>query len=175
MTLEDDVRKCCDDIEGVRTDAERLKKTCGDDATKDLSTVESKLEHFASEANEVRRQLDAGVRQGLEGLVGRWRSVCDRLRAHLRLIEAKSVLASARRLAGDQYYVAAENELTVALRAVTEARDLLPADDAHLTELVQEIQHAVEDIHAKADSAAATLEKVVACNERLLAEFEQAA
>ena len=174
MTLEDDVRKCCDDIEGVRTDAERLKRTCGDEATKDLSKVESKLERLSKEAGEVRRQLDAGAREGLEGLVSRWRDVRDRLRAHLRLIEAKSVLASARRLAADQYYVAAENELTVALRAVTEARASLPADDAHLAELVGAIQHAVEDIHAKADTAAATLEKVVACNERLLAELEQA-
>lgn len=175
MTLEDDVRKTCEDIAGVRNDAERLKKTCGDEATKDLSSVESKLERFVSEAGEVRRQVDAGVREGLEGLISRWRDARDRLRAHLRLIEAKSVLASARRLAADQYYVAAENELTVALRTVTEARDLMPTDDAHLTELVQEIQRAVEDIHAKADTAAATLEKVVACNERLLAELEQAA
>ena len=175
MTLEEDARKCCDDIENVRTDTARLKKCCAEDAQKDLSTLESKLEGFLTEAKDVRKKLDAGMREGLEGMINRWHSARNRLRAHLQLVEAKSVLASARRLAMDQYYVAAERELTVALRLVTEARDLLSADDTHLTDLVREIEHAVEDIHVKADTTAATLEKVVACNERLLADLAQAA
>ncbi len=175
MTLEEDVRKCCEDIENVQQDTERLKQSCAGDAKKDLSTVEAKLERFLTDARDVRKKLDAGVREGLETLVTRWRSARNRLRAHLHLVEAKSVLASAHRLASDQYYVAAENELTVALRLVNEARDLLPGVDAHVTELVRDIEHAVEDIHAKADTAAATLEKVVACNERLLAEMGEAA
>ncbi len=175
MTLEDEARKCCDDIENVRHDTERLKQSCADEAKKDLSTVEAKLERFLAEAGDVRKKLDTGMRDGLEALVTRWRDARNRLRAHLQLIEAKSVLGSARRLASDQYYVAAENELTVALRLVNQARDLLPGADAHVTELVRDIERAVEDIHAKADTAAATLEKVVARNERLLAEIADAA
>lgn len=175
MTLEDDARKCCADIENVRHHTQRLKERCADDAKKDLSTLEAKLDRFLAEAKDVRNKLDSGMREGLEALVTRLRGAHARLRAHLQLIEAKSVLASARRLAADQYYVAAENELTVALRLVNEACDLLPGADAHVTDLVREIEHAVQDIHAKADTAAATLERVVACNERLLAEIAQAA
>ncbi|MFI5398025.1 MAG: hypothetical protein ACHQ9S_21010 [Candidatus Binatia bacterium] len=175
MTLEDDVRKCCNDIESVRNDTERLKKTCGEEAKKDLSSVEAKMDRFGSEAKAVRSKLDAGVREGLEGLISAWRDARNRVRAHLRLIEAKTALASARRLAADQYYVAAENELTVTLQHVTEARALLPSDDARVAELVEDIQRAVADIHVKADTTAATLEKVFACNERLLAELAQGA
>lgn len=174
MTLEDNARKCCEDIEGVGQDAERLKGSCAEEAKKDLSGFEAKLERFRAEAREVRKKLDAGIREGLEGLIDAWNQTRDRLRAHLRLIDAKSSLASARRLAADQYYVAAESALTTALRQVTEARALLQKEDAHLTELVDAIEHAVNEIHEKADSAATTLEQVVACNERLLGELEQA-
>jgi ElaB/YqjD/DUF883 family membrane-anchored ribosome-binding protein len=175
MTLEDDVRKCCEDIEHVRDDAERLKKTCGEETKKDLSNVEAKMDRFLSEAKDVRQKLDAGVREGREGLLSAWREARNRVQAHLRLIEAKSVFASARRLAADQYYVAAENELSIALRHVTEAQVLLPSDDTRVAELVEDIQRAVADIRAKADTAADTLGRVVACNERLLAELAQGA
>jgi chromosome segregation ATPase len=174
MTLEDNARKCCDDIEGIGQDTERLKGSCAQEAKKDLSSFEARLERFLTEAKEARKKLDAGIREGLEGLIDAWNQARDRLRGHLRLIDAKSSLASARRLAADQYYVAAESELTTALRRVTEARPFLQKEDVHLTELVEEIERAVKEIHEKADTAATTLEKVVASNERLLGKIEKA-
>ena len=172
MTLEDDVRRCCDDIEGVHHDVERVRKSCADDAKPDLSKFESKLEDFRRQAHEARQKLDEGLREGFEGLVAAWREGRDRLRGHLHLIEAKSSLASARRLAKDQYYVAAERELTTALRLIQEARPLMPAEDAHLKELLEEIEHAIEDFRQESKAAAARLETVVITNERLLAELE---
>lgn len=173
MTLEDDVRRCCEDIEGVHNDAERVRKCCADDAKQDLSKFESKLEDFRRQAHEARQRLDSGLREGFEGLVATWREGRDRLHGHLRLIEAKSSLASARRLGKDQYYVAAERELTTALRLIQEARPLLPAKDAHLKELLEQIEPAIEDFKQESQAAAARLESVVATNERLLVELGQ--
>jgi len=173
MTLEDDVRRCWEDIEGVHNDAERVRKSCADDAKPDLSKFDSKLEDFRRQAHDARQKLDSGLREGFEGLVATWREGRDRLRGRLRLIEAKSSLASARRLAKDQYYVAAERELTTALRLIQEARPLLPAADGHLKELLDEIEHAIEDFKQESEAAAVRLESVVTTNERLLVELEQ--
>jgi ElaB/YqjD/DUF883 family membrane-anchored ribosome-binding protein len=173
MSIEDDVRQCCNDIEEVRTDAERVRSTGADSAKKHLDNFDSKFERFLHEAREVRQKLDAGIREGLEGLVTAWRERHTRLRAHLRLIEAENMLASAQRLAKDQYYVAAESGLTSALKLVHEAGALLPAEDAHLTELVQKIERATREIKEEGEAAAARLDSVVETNERLLAELEQ--
>jgi len=173
MSIDDEVRQCCEDIEEVRNDADRVRKAGAEEAKKHLADFDSKLARFLHEAREVRQKLDAGIREGLEGLVNAWREGRDRLRAHLRLIEAESMLASARRLAKDQYYVAAESELTSALRAVREAGRSFPAEDAHLTELVQKIERATRYIKEEGEAAAARLEEVVETNERLLAELEQ--
>ena len=173
MTIEDDVRECCDDIEEVHNDAERLRRDSADEAKEHLAKFDSKLEQFLHDAREVRQKLDAGIREGLEGLVSSWRARRDRLRAHLRLIEAENMLASARRLAKDQYYVAAESELTSALRLVQETGMLLGAEDASLTELVQKIERATREIKEQGQAAAERLESVVETNERLLAELEQ--
>jgi len=83
------------------------------------------------------------------------------------------MLASAQRLARDQYYVAAESELTSALRLVREAGALLPAEDARLTGLVQKIERATREIKEQGQAAAARLEDVVEMNEHLLADLEQ--
>jgi hypothetical protein len=172
MTLEDDVRKCCEDIEGVCKDAERVRKVGNEDAKKHLAHLDSRLERFLAEAREVRRKLDGGIREGLEGLVTAWRDGRDRVSAHLRLIEAKSTLASAERLAKDGHYVAAESAVASALRLVQEARELLGTEDAHLSELVEKIERAIQDIKQEGKAAAARLEEVVAANERLLADLE---
>lgn len=173
MTLEDDVRSCCDDIEGVHDDAQRVRETGAEEAKQHLAKFDSKLEHFLRDAQDVRRKLDAGIREGFEGLVEAWRNTRDRLRGHLGLIEAKSNLASAQRLAKDQYYVAAQSALTTALRQTQEARALLGSEDAHLNELVEKIERVVEDVREQGQAAAERLESVVATNERLLDELEQ--
>jgi predicted RNase H-like nuclease (RuvC/YqgF family) len=174
MTLEDEVRKCCEDIEKLQRETKDLKGHCAEEVKEDVSGLESKLERLLRESRAAGKP-GAPLPQPLEAVLAAWRHGCDRLRTHLKLVEAKSNLASARRLADDQYYVAAESALTTALRQVTDARAALPADDPELTALVQEIERAVADIHAKADSAAATLEKLVAHNEQLLAALDAAA
>jgi len=175
MALEDEVRKCCEDIEQLHRETQDLKGRCAEEAKKDLTGLEGRLNRLLSESRPAAKAPDAAVRQAVEGLLHAWRKGRDRLRTHLKLVEAKSNLATARRLADDQYYVAAESALTTALRQVAEARATLPADDAELTGLVQEIERAVADIHVRADSAAETLEKLVAHNEQLLAAIEKAA
>jgi len=172
MTLEDDVRHCCDDIEGVHDNAQRVRKTGAEEAKSHLAKFDSKIEHFLRDARDVRRKLDAGIREGFEGLVEAWREARDRLRGHLELIEAKSNLASAQGLAKDQYYVAAESALTTALRQAQEAHALLRSEDVHLGELVKKIERAVEDVREQGQAAAEQLESVVATNERLLEELE---
>ncbi len=173
MSIEDEVRQCFEDIEDVRNDAERVRKADAENAKKHLAKFDSKFDRFLHDAREVRQKLDAGVREGLNGLVTAWRERRDRLRAHLRLIEAENMLASAQRLARDQYYVAAESALTSALRLVQESCALMPAEDAHLTEMVHKIEHATRDIKEEGQAAAARLEGVVEMNERLLADLEQ--
>jgi hypothetical protein len=173
MSIEEDVRECCDDIEDVRNDAERVRKAGAEGTKQHLAKFDSKLERFLHDARDVRQKLDAGIREGLDGLVTAWRGRRDRLRAHLRLIEAENMVASAQRLAKDQYYVAAESELTSALRKVHEAGPLLPAEDAHLGELVDKIERATRAIKEQGQAAAERLEGVVEINERLLAELEQ--
>ena len=116
MSIEDDVRQCCDDIEDVRNDAARVRMAGAEDAKQHFAKFDSKLDRFLHEAREVRQKMDAGVREGLDGLLTAWRDGRNRLRAHLRLIEAENMLTSAQRLARDQYYVAAESALTSALR-----------------------------------------------------------
>jgi hypothetical protein len=166
-------RTCCDDIEGLRNDAERVKKSGAEDVTKHLTSLKLQLEPFTREARQIRKKLDAGLREGLEELVAGWRNARGRLQAHLRLIEAKSTLASAERLAKGQYYVAAESALTTALRLLEEVRTLTPSKDAHLTDLVQKMERAVERFKRESQAAAARLQSVVAMNERLLAHLEK--
>jgi hypothetical protein len=173
MTLEDDARKCCADIEGVGNDADRVRKGWVEDAKPHLANFDSKLQRFLAEAREVRRKLDAGIREGLDGLVNAWRDGRDRLSAHLRLIEAKSTLTSAQRLANERHYVTAESALAGALRLIQDARDLLGTQDAHMTELVEQIEHAIREIKHEGEAAATSLEGVVAANERLLADLER--
>lgn len=173
MALEDDARRCCEDIESVRSDVERVRKAGSEDAKRHLAQLESKLERFVRDARDVPQKLESGIREGLEGLVTGWREGRDRLSAHLRLIDAKSTLASAQRLAKDQYYVAAESALTSALRQIQEASASLPAEDAHVNELVEKIQRAIVEIKEEGEAAGARLESVVAMNERLLAELER--
>ena len=173
VSIEDEVRQCCEDIEEVHNDAERVRKAGEQTGKQHLAKLDSKLDRFLHDAREIRQKLDTGIREGMEGLVNAWRATRDRLRAHLRLIEADNMLASAQRLARDQYYVAAESELTSALRLVQEAGALLPADHAHLTELVQKLEGATQKIKEEGQAAAARLEDVVRTNERLLADLEQ--
>lgn len=175
MSLEDDVRKCCDDIERVHSDTKRVKTSHAAATKEDLSKLEAKVGRFRHEAAEARKKLDSGVREGLEGLVNAWRDARDRLRGHLRLIEAKSVLKSAQRLAADQYYVAAEKELAVVLALVKEAQPLLPRRDTELADLVQRIERAVADIRTQASTTAAALEQVATDNERLLGQLDESA
>lgn len=177
MSKDDDLRKCCDDIEEVERNVKRLKTSGGDQAKQDLSKFEVKFERFVRDAREASQKLGADMREGWEGFVTAWKEAENRMRTHFRLIEAKGMLASARRLAKDQYYVAAESELMAALRIVVDAQmnSLVPGKDPYLAELVKEIEQAVTDIRAKAQTAAAALEKVVASNERLLAEFDKVA
>lgn len=170
MSLEDDVRKCCDDIEGLHGDSQRLRSRPG--AGKDLSHLDARLQRFLEESKAAREKLDTGVREGFEGLLRSWQQARDHIRGHLRLIEAKGALSSALRLAKDQYYVAAERELSVAIGLVKEARGLLSRHDAELQALLGKIEEAVASIHAQGDTAAAALDSVVAENERLLTEID---
>lgn len=167
----DDVKKCCAEIEKVRSDAERLKEHCPEEAKEHLSSFENKLERLAKEAQDA---SERGVRAGLESVVGTWNSARDRLVAHLRLIEAKSFLASARRLAGEEDFVGSKNELAAAVQCVKDARELLSGEDAHLAHLERQIEQAVADIQATAAAATNSIEQVVAENERLLQEFRRA-
>ena len=135
------------------------------------STKRDRRQHDDGEVRQ--QQLGAGIRDRMEGLLTAWHATQERLRAHLWLIEAESMLSSAQRLARDQYYVAAETELTSALRLVQEAAALLPAEDARLGGLVQKIQRATRGIREEGRSAAARLEQVVEINEHLLGALAQ--
>jgi hypothetical protein len=172
MTLEDDARKCCEDIEEVGNDVERVRKAGAEDAKQHLEKLDSKLQRFLAEAREVRRKLDAGIREGLDGLVTAWRDGRNRLSAHLRLIEATSTLASAQRLANEGHYVEAESALAGALRLAQDARELLGTEDARLNELVEKLEYTIREIKYQGEAAATRLEGVVAANERFLADLE---
>jgi len=171
MTVEDEVEKCRAEIEKVRSDAERLKERCPEEAKEHLSSFENKLDRFAKEARDASAR---GARAGLESVIDTWNSARDRLVAHLRLIEAKSFLASARRLAGEEDFVGSKNELAAAMQCVKDAREILSGGDAHLAHLERQIEQAVAEIHATAAAATNSIEQVVAENERLLQEFRQA-
>jgi len=175
MTLEEEVKECCEDIEDVHKEASQLKESCPEDAKKDLSGIEEKLEHFLSEARAAREKLDSGVREGFEGLVSGWRETRDRLQAHMRLLEAKNSVLSAQRLTGDQYYMAAESALTTSLHKIQEAAALLPNGDAHLSALIEEIERVSADIREKAAATAKALAEITAANERLIAGLKHAA
>ena len=174
MTVEDEVRQTCDDIEGLRQGTDRLKQACPEEAKPELSSLEGTLQHFVHDARDARAKLDAGMREGFESLVSSWRERRDRLHAHMHLLEARSALASARRLADDQYFVAAEAELTTALRKVREALERMPADAA-MNALVAEIQSAIADVREAGRLAAAKLEEIAAYNQTLLSEITSAA
>lgn len=49
--------------------------------------------------------------------------------------------------------------------------ELIDAEDAHLTELLQKIERATEDVKQEGQAAASRLEGVVETNERLLADL----
>ncbi|MFQ5666388.1 MAG: hypothetical protein ACE5I7_08130 [Candidatus Binatia bacterium] len=174
MSLEDDVRRCCDEVEGVHKDAQRVKQRCCDEAKKDLSAFEERLEQARRDVHAASETLNRGVRQELEAVVSGWRNAHERLAAHLRLIEAKSFLAAARRLAGEGDFVGAKNELAAAMDDAKEARALMPGKDVHLAELTRGIERAVEEIHAEAEAATDRIEEAVAHNERLLEDLKQA-
>jgi hypothetical protein len=107
--------------------------------------------------------------------VDAWNSAHDRLVAHLRLIEAKSFLSSARRLAGEEEdFVGSKNELASAVQCVKDARQLLGGEDSHLAHLERQIEQAVADIQTTAAAATNSIEQVVAENERLLQKLRQA-
>lgn len=169
MAQDEDLRKCLEDIEGVQADARRLRRRWADEAKDDLSRVEPKIEKFKRDARETSEKFAEGIREGWDEFVAAWRGSTDRMRAHLRLIEVKNVVASARRLAAEQYYVAAEAELTAALRMVLEARAVFPPDDPKVVELMRDIDRAVSEIRVNGQAAAAQLEKIAASNEKLLA------
>jgi hypothetical protein len=170
MTIEDEVKKCCAEIDRVRSDAGRLRERCSEEAKEDLSSFESKLEGFAKEARDA---SERGVRTGLQGVVDAWNSAHDRLVAHLHLIEAKSFLSSARRLAGEEDFVGSKNELASAVECVKDARELLDGEDGHLVHLERQIEQAVADIQTTAAAATNSIEQVVAENERLLQKLRQ--
>lgn len=169
MAQEDDLRKCLEDIEGVKADANRLRTRWAEGAKEDLSRVEPKIDKFKRDAREWSEKLASGIREGWDEFVAAWRGSSDKMRANLRLIEVKNILVSARRLAAEQYFVAAEAELTAALRIVLEARAVLPPDDPKIVELVRDIDRAVAEIRLNGQVAAFQLEKVAASNEKLLA------
>lgn len=114
------------------------------------------------------RQQQLGARTRGRGLLTVWHATQERLQAHVSLIEAESMVASAQRLARDQYYVAAATELTSALRLAQEAAALLPAEDTRLAGLVDKIQRATRGIREEGRAAAARLERVVGINEHLV-------
>ena len=174
MTLEEDVKKCCQEVEGVHRDAERVKRHGNDDVRKDLSSFEEKLESFTHDVREASEKLNRGAREGLQRVVDAWREGRDRLAAHLRLIEAKGFLASARRLATEGDFTAARNELAAAMQDVKEATELMPGKDAHLAALNAEIERAVAEIQAAGKAATSTIEQAVAHSARLLEELKQA-
>jgi hypothetical protein len=166
MTIEEDVRKCCKEIESVRHDAEKLKKR--DDTGEHLAKWERTVEPFTRDAREATAKLDRGASEGLQKLVDRWRSARHRLEAHLQLIEAKSFLASARRLASEDDFIGAKNELIAAIRDLHEARAHLPEHDSHLNEMEKAAEQAAAEVGAKAATAIGAIEKAVQNTNSLL-------
>ncbi|MFQ5667806.1 MAG: hypothetical protein ACE5I7_15445 [Candidatus Binatia bacterium] len=116
-----------------------------------------------------------GVCQEVHHVMTNGRAAHRTWSAHLRLMEAKRFLASARRLAREGDFVAAENALSAATQDVTDARSLLPAGDAGVAELTRAIEQAVAEFRTNAQAAVANIEDAVKSSSRLLAEFDQAA
>jgi hypothetical protein len=175
MTIEEDVRKCCSEVESIRKEAERLRSKCNDETRKSFSRFDSKLERFVREAGEATEKLNAGLREGLERLVAAWQGAGARLSAHLRLIEAKGFLMGARRLAGEGDFLGAENELKAAVRDVQEAQKLMPGGDEHVNQLLRDIDSAVEAIRSHGAAATADIEATLRHNDELLDELGGAA
>ena len=140
-----------------------------------FSVLDRWLGRLANDAREATDKLGSGTREGLERLVEAWRDAQSRLSGHLRLIEAKSFLIAARRLAAEGDFVAAGNELAAAIRDAKEAAGFLPSKDAHVVELTREIDQAAADVKAKAASTVAHIEDALQRNEQLLEELERAA
>lgn len=175
MALEDDVRKCCDEAEKIRERASRIRDRCREEAQESYSQFEKKLERFLSEVREVRDKLSRGTREGAERFVERWKEIQGALHAHLLLVEAKGFLVSARRLAAEEDFVAAQNELAAAIRDVQEAQRLLPAKSEHLQALLREIESVRDAIRTSASDAHAEINRVVRESDRLLQEIGEAA
>src|SRR5438128_2499261 len=107
MARDHDLEDCRQDIQRMHDDVTRLKGSCTDDARQDLSRLEPQLGRFLREARDAGEKFGNGVRDGFDGLVSSWHDARHRLYGQFRLIEAKGMLASAKRLAEAQYYVAA--------------------------------------------------------------------
>lgn len=170
--LDDEIRKCCREVEGMEREVQRLRVQGGDEAKQSLSRFDAKWQRFVHEVHETSERWNAGARQGLDHIVGSWRGVYDSLRAHLRVVEAKGFLMSARRLTGQEEFVAAENELESAVQDFKEAQSLLPEQDTHLRELVGDIETAVTEIRGKAATATERIERVLARATHLVEELD---
>ena len=171
MTFEDEVRDTCREIESARHDAEKLK--CCEGTGEHLAKWERVVEPFARQAHEAAAKLDQGAFEGLQKLVEGWRNARNRIMAHLRLIEARGFLASARRLTSEGDFIGAKNELSAAIRDVHEAREQLPEADAHLTEVEQAVERATAELGAKAKTAMDAIEKAVKHTNTLLDELHR--
>lgn len=159
MTVDEEVRKCCEEIESIRHKADGLKSR--GEADEHLARWERAVEPFVKQAREAGTKLDRAPSEGLQKLVEGWRSACDRLAGHLRLIEAKSFLASARRLAEQDDFVGAQNELTAAVGDLREASALLPEHDFRLRQVEEAVQQAAAELNAKASASIGAIEKAV--------------
>jgi septation ring formation regulator EzrA len=171
MTVEDEVRKCCKEIESIRHDAEKLKKRA--DTDEHLARWEHSVEPFVQQARDAGAKLEREPAEGLQKLVDGWRSARDRLAGHLRLIEAKSFLTSARRLAGQDDFVGAQNELGEAVRDVREARPQLSEHDFHLEQVAKAVEQAAAELSAKAGASIGAIEKAVERTNSLLDQLHR--
>lgn len=171
MTIEEEVRKCCKEIESILHDAEKLKESPG--TGEHLAKWEESVESFARQAREAGAKLDRVPSEGLQKLVEGWRGARDRLVGHLRLIEAKSFLASARRLASQDDFVGAQNELSAAVRDVREAHAQLPDHDSHLEQMERAVEQAAAELRTKAGASIGTIEKAVERADSLLDELRR--
>lgn len=174
MALEDDVRHCCEEVDQMRERAKQAKKQAPPELRRHFSSLEGCIERFSGEARQAAEKLRSGTREGLDRMVETWREAQGRVSGHLRVIEAKSFLVSAKRLATEGDFVAAGNELAAAVRDAKEAARFIPSKDEHLVELTREIERAAADVEAKATSTTAHIEDALKRNERLLEELDQA-
>jgi hypothetical protein len=171
MPLDDEVQRRSDELKRLREETDRVKKNSPAEVGGHLARFEKRLEKLAGEVRDTARKLESGVRGELEEMLRAWDEAKTRMGGHLRLIEAKAFLVSAKRMAAEGDVIGAENELASAIADAKEASQLLVGDDT-LEKLTREIMQAAASLRAKAASLTADIESAVRRTEDLLEGLE---